>query len=253
VNIKPGIIVHQLICLSLGGDLAYLHGVERARYVQEMFGRIAPRYDRMNRLMTFGQDVRWRREVLQRAKLCPGDRLLDLGTGTGDLAAEAARLYPACRVTAVDFTLPMMQVGQLRYPSKSLSWSAGDACRLPFEDQTFDGVISGFLLRNVIDVRLALNEQYRVLKRGGRMVSLDTTPPPRSPLAILIRFHLHAVIPTLGKIVAGSADAYQYLPQSTEAFLEPEKLAGCMVQAGFSQVAFTRRMFGTVAIHWGIK
>jgi demethylmenaquinone methyltransferase/2-methoxy-6-polyprenyl-1,4-benzoquinol methylase len=218
-----------------------------------MFGRIAPRYDLMNRLMTFGQDGSWRQEVLRRAKLSPAEQVLDLGTGTGDLAAEAASLCPGCQVTAVDFTLPMMQVGRERFPSAPIAWSAGDAGWLPFLDCTFDAVISGFLMRNVPDVRLALAEQYRILKPGGRIACLDTTPPPKTPLAPFIRFHLHSVIPNLGRLIAGSGEAYHYLPDTTEAFLDPEQLAGRMAQAGFRRVAFTRRMLGTIAIHWGTK
>ena len=124
---------------------------------------------------------------------------------------------------------------------------------LPFPDESFDAVVSGFLLRNVIDLPLSLSEQYRVLKPGGWIVSLDTTPPPDSPLAPLIRIHLHTVIPTLGRLLTGQEEAYVYLPDSTEGFLEPEQLAARLFSTGFRQVAFRRLMFGTVAIHWGQK
>lgn len=159
---------------------------------------------------------------------------------------------------AADFTLEMMRVGQehsQRQPSPAgrLVWSATDATRLPFPEQTFEAVVSGFLLRNVIDVRGCLAEQYRVLKPGGRLVALDTTPPPRTPLAPLIRFHLHTVIPALGRLIAGQAEAYHYLPNSTESFLEPEQLASRLQETGFVDVRFQRRMLGTIAIHWARK
>jgi demethylmenaquinone methyltransferase / 2-methoxy-6-polyprenyl-1,4-benzoquinol methylase len=230
-----------------------LLGTERARLVQEMFTQIAPRYDLMNRLMTFGQDVGWRRQVIQRAHLRPGSWLLDLGAGTGDLAGEARRQCPLAHIIAADFTVRMMAFGQSRNANERLGWAAADARALPFPDRAFEAVVSGFLLRNVTNLPLSLSEQYRVLKPGGRMVTLDTTPPPDNLLKPFIRIHLHQVIPTLGRLVAGQVEAYQYLPETTENFLEPERLAGRMVEAGFRQVGFVRLMFGTIAIHWGIK
>jgi demethylmenaquinone methyltransferase/2-methoxy-6-polyprenyl-1,4-benzoquinol methylase len=227
---------------------------ERAAQVQRMFTNIAPRYDLMNRLMTGGQDVAWRRELIGRARLFPGARLLDLGAGTGDLGREAVRQVPGVQVLEADFTLHMMQVGQANPANPpDMAWSAADALRLPFPDQAFDAVVSGFLLRNVIDVAQALSEMRRVLRPGGVCLALDTTPPPANLLGPFIRFHLHTIIPTLGKWLAGQSDAYQYLPASTEGFLQPEQLAARMALAGFTQVGFVRRMFGTVAIHFGTR
>ena len=234
-----------------------LTGVARERYVQEMFTRIAHRYDLMNRLMTAGQDVRWRKEVIRLAQLPAQGRLLDLGTGTGDLAREILRRHPEGRVVAADFTLEMMRVGQTRHVKErvqlEMNWTTADALRLPFPSDSFDAVVSGFLMRNVSDVRHSLQEQYRLLKRGGRIVILDTTPPAESTWLPLIHFHLHTVIPTLGKWISGQAEAYQYLPDSTEAFLHPEQMAMRLVETGFRNVAFQLKMFGTVAIHWGEK
>lgn len=233
--------------------MAHLTGTERARYVQGMFSRIARRYDLMNRLMTAGQDVRWRREVVRRAGIPESGRLLDLGAGTGDLAWETRRQHPGSQPVAADFTLEMMRVGKSRPNFPSLDWSAADALRLPFLTESFDAVVSGFLLRNVVDVPQALSEQYRVLKPGGRVVVLDTTQPTRNLLSPLINFHLHVIIPFLGRIIAGASEAYTYLPESTEAFLQAEQLAAFFNQAGFKEVSFCRLMFGTVAIHWGRK
>jgi len=232
--------------------MAHLTGSERAHYVQGMFARIAHRYDLMNRLMTAGQDVRWREQVIRRAALPPGGCLLDLGAGTGDLAREALRQAPQSNAVAADFTLEMMLAGQNR-PDQRLTWAAADALCLPFSDEHFDAVVSGFLLRNVSDVPQALAEQRRVLKPGGRIVSLDTTRPPQNILTPFINLHLHTVIPALGRLIAGDAEAYTYLPDSTQSFLSAESLAEHLSLAGFREVGFLRKMFGTVAIHWGVK
>ena len=238
--------------------MAELRGDQRASYVQDMFTRIAHRYDLMNRLMTAGQDTGWRREVIRRAALPPRGRLLDLGAGTGDLAGEAIRQRPDCRPVAADFTLEMMRVGQARWRTgghtdAQLDWAAADALRVPFPDGAFDAVVSGFLLRNVTDIPQTLREQHRVLKPGGRIVALDTTRPNPGLFSPLIDFHLHRVIPALGGLITGEAEAYRYLPTTTELFLSAEQLAARLVAVGFRRVGFRRLMFGTIAIHWGIK
>jgi len=227
-----------------------LPGKERAQYVQGMFTRIARRYDLMNRLMTGGQDVQWRKEVIRLAQLKPFASLLDLGAGTGDLAREALKRNPQSRVIAADFTLEMMRVG--RKPNDP-PYSAADALNLPFKDSTFDAVISGFLMRNVTDVNRSLKEQYRALKSGGRIVILDTTRPKKNILSPFIWIHMHVIIPLLGTLISGMSEAYQYLPDSTEGFLSAEELAARVTAAGFKNVHFKRLMFGAIAIHWGEK
>jgi demethylmenaquinone methyltransferase/2-methoxy-6-polyprenyl-1,4-benzoquinol methylase len=230
--------------------MSQLSGDERARYVQHVFGRIARRYDLMNRLMTAGQDVRWRRETIRRLGLRPGERLLDLGTGTGDLGREALRQQPGLRLVAADFTLEMMLAGQA---SGALPWLNADALRLPFPDETFEAVVSGFLLRNVGNLEAVLKEQYRILKPGGRIAILETTRPKSGILSPFVRFHMRVVIPWIGSLVSGNPEAYHYLPASSEAFLSAGELAGRMEMAGFREVGVQRRMAGTIAIHWGEK
>lgn len=225
---------------------------DHARYVQQMFGRIAGRYDLMNRLMTFGQDQRWRRFVVQQARLPRGGWLLDIATGTGDIALEARRQVPDLRVVAADFALPMMRVGQRREGASAIAWQAADTLRLPYASASFDAVTSGYLFRNVTDIPGALREQIRVLKPGGRLVTLDTTPP-RGPLRPFVNVHLRYVIPMLGRIVAGQADAYRYLPESTLGFKTAEELADLMRAAGLVDVGFRRFMLGTMAVHWGTR
>ncbi len=230
--------------------MTQLTGQERAQYVQSMFTKIAHRYDLMNRLMTGGQDVRWRRDVIRRARLTPNASLLDLGTGTGDLAREALTQEPKAKVTAADFTIEMMRVGN---KNGNLEWSAADALNLPFKSEIFDAVVSGFLMRNVTDIQQALKEQYRALKPGGRIIILDTTRPKKNILSPFIWIHMHIIIPTVGGLLSGERDAYNYLPDTTEGFLTAEQLASRMTAAGFKNVDFKRFMFGTIAIHWGEK
>ena len=230
--------------------MTQLTGNERAKYVQGMFTRIAKRYDLMNRLMTGGQDIRWRKRVIELARLKDSASLLDLGTGTGDLAREALSEFPKAKITAADFTLEMMRVGQKTSP---LNFSTADALRLPFNDSSFDAVVSGFLMRNVIDLQKAIEEQYRVLKNGGRIVILDTTRPKKNILSPFIWLHMHFIIPTLGVLLTGSRDAYRYLPETTEGFVTAEEMTSRMAKAGFQKIGFQRFMFGTIAIHRGEK
>lgn len=230
--------------------MSQLTGNERAKYVQGMFTRIAKRYDIMNRLMTGGQDIRWRKKVIELARLSNNSSLLDLGTGTGDLARDAQVQFPKARIIAADFTLEMMRVGQKTSP---LNFSTADALKLPFNESSFDAVISGFLMRNVIDLNQALKEQYRVLKNRGRIVILDTTRPKKNLLSPFIWLHMHFIIPTLGGLLTGSRDAYRYLPETTEGFVTAESMAARMAAVGFKKINFQRFMFGTIAIHWGEK
>lgn len=233
--------------------MAHLQGRERADYVRGMFGRIARRYDLMNRLMTFGQDRRWRRFAVEKAALPPGGQMLDLAAGTGDVAFAALEHDPALTVVGADFALPMMLVGRKRPAGDRVRWCQGDALHLPYPVDAFDAVISGYLLRNVIDLRRALTEQLRVVRPGGMIVALDTTPPPHSLLRPLIEIHLRYVIPLLGRFVAGAPDAYQYLPNSTQAFKSADDLAALMREVGLVDVGFRKFMFGTMAVHWGRK
>lgn len=236
-----------------GVDLADLTGIDRASGVHAMFTRIASRYDLMNRLMTAGQDLAWRRQAIRLATLPERGCLLDLGAGTGDLARLALRQRPDCLAVAADFSLRMMRLGQHRPDGNRLYWSAADALQLPFPSETFAVVVSAFLLRNLSDIPRCLREQYRVLQHGGRIVILDTTPARHKLVSPLIRFHLHTIIPLLGVLVARDGEAYRYLGDSTESFLDADELAGVMVSAGFREVDFLCRAFGMVAIHWGLK
>jgi demethylmenaquinone methyltransferase/2-methoxy-6-polyprenyl-1,4-benzoquinol methylase len=211
--------------------------VDKPRFVAAMFGRIARRYDLMNTLMTGGQDAVWRSAVAR--QVGTPRRVLDVGTGTGKLAAAIARRFPASRVVGVDFSEPMLRAGR-----DGLPMAAADALRLPFADASFDAVVSGFLMRNVADIAVALAEQARVLVPGGRLVVLETAPTPSA----LMRLYFRHVLPVLGGLIAGDRGAYHYLPESTLAFVQPERLADIMRAHGLTVVSIDRRGFGCVAV-----
>ncbi|PJF43979.1 MAG: ubiquinone biosynthesis protein UbiE [Phototrophicales bacterium] len=222
-------------------------------HVQTMFGRIARRYDLMNRVMTFGADRSWRKFLVKKAQLNNHSRVLDIAAGTGDIAFEIRRQYPQAQIIAADFALPMMQVGQTRRQGSSVAWLGANALTLPLPDNDFDAVVSGFLFRNVPDIDQALREQYRILKVGGRIVTLDTTPPTNPILKPFITLYFKLVVPLLGRIITGEPSAYRYLSGSTLNFKTAEELAEKMRAAGFKSVGYKKMMLGTVAVHWGIK
>lgn len=222
-------------------------------YVNRMFARIAPTYDLMNRLMTLGQDQNWRRELLELCQLPPRGTLLDVGTGTGDIAYEAMRLYPSVRAFGADFTYEMMAAGVYKAPGIDVAFTQADVNHLPYADASFDAVVSGFLVRNVVDRAAAFREMARVTRPGGRVVCLETTPPQETLVGRGSRLYFNKVVPLLGGLVSGDREAYTYLPQSTTSFVEPEELRRVMEQVGLRNVVYRLRMLGTVAIHVGTR
>ncbi|MCP3953364.1 MAG: ubiquinone/menaquinone biosynthesis methyltransferase [Desulfobacterales bacterium] len=221
--------------------------------IRHMFGQIADRYDLMNTLMTFGQDRVWRSCVVREAGLPIGGRLLDTGAGTGSIALQARAENPSTEITASDFTIAMMQVGRSRPGGNRIRWCAADALDLPFDEERFDAVTSGYLIRNVANPNRAFMEQFRVLKPGGKVVCLDTSPPGEGPLKPFILFFLKTIIPLLGQVISGNRSAYTYLPQSTEEFMTASELATCMAGAGFVNIRYRLFMLGSMAIHVGKK
>ena len=226
---------------------------ERLDQVRGMFARISGRYDRLNRVMTFGRDRAWRSEAIQRLEVQPGQVILDAGSGTGDIALEIKTNEPTVKVVAADLTLEMIKVGKTRHGGGNILWVVADAGHLPFGKECFSGVISGYLLRNVPDVDVALAEQYRVTIPGGSFVSLDTTPPRRNLLYPFIHFYLKVIIPLLGRLLTGDKAAYTYLPETTANFLSAGALAERILNCGYTELYYVKRMFGSMAIHWSKK
>lgn len=229
---------------------AAFQGPARAQYVSRIFGRIAPRYDLMNTLMTLGRDRRWRRLAAELAAPKPGGLALDLGTGSGELALELASL--GCRVVAMDFSGPMMEVARQKLAARKearVSLAAGDALSLPFPSETFECITAGFALRNFAGLGQALGEMLRVLKPGGRLAALELTPPRTRLARVMHRLYSHRYVPLLGWLVAGDGSAYSYLPESVDRFPDAEALRRAMYDAGFESVVYRKLGLGMVAIH----
>jgi demethylmenaquinone methyltransferase / 2-methoxy-6-polyprenyl-1,4-benzoquinol methylase len=213
--------------------------------VRSMFDRIAPVYDAMNRVMTAGLDVRWRR-LAAAAVVRPGDRVLDAACGTGDLAIADLRAG-AGRVTGLDFSEPMLARARRKAPA--IEWVQGDMLALPFADATFDAATVGFGVRNVADLPLALRELRRVLRPGGRLAILEITQP-RGALRPFYSLWFDRVVPLLGKVLPGGS-AYTYLPASVKRFPPAEELAALMRETGFGDVEFRLLAGSIVALHTG--
>lgn len=228
-----------------------LTGDDKARYVRAMFGRIAGRYDLMNRLMTGFRDQSWRRLAVTAVAVQPGGVTLDVGTGTGDFLPLLAEAAPGARAVGVDLTFEMMDAGRAKLIAVDdrAGFVQGDALRLPFADDTFDGLVNGFLLRNVADLRQTLAEMRRVIKPGARVVILEITPVDTPLWGDLFRFYFGQIVPRIGGLIAGAQDAYTYLPHSVERFVPAAELAGLMTEVGLRDVRYTKLMFGTVALH----
>jgi demethylmenaquinone methyltransferase/2-methoxy-6-polyprenyl-1,4-benzoquinol methylase len=225
---------------------------ERARQVRAMFGRIVPRYDLLNRLMSLGMDGSWRRAAAAAARPA-GARALDLGTGTGDLALELRR-QGAAHVVGADFSAEMLAAARAKATtSAQASWALADALRLPFPEGTFDCVTNAFLLRNLADLRAGLAEMARVLKPEGRLVCLDMTPPPPGPFGALYRLYFDRLMPPIAGALSGDSAAYRYLPNSLRGFPDASALSALMADAGLTQVTVRKLAGGTVALHTGLK
>jgi demethylmenaquinone methyltransferase/2-methoxy-6-polyprenyl-1,4-benzoquinol methylase len=214
--------------------------------VRTMFDRIAPVYDAMNRVMTVGLDVRWRR-LAAAAVVRSGDRVLDAACGTGDLALADLRAG-AASVVGLDFSEAML--ARARRKGAQLEWVAGDLLEMPFADASFDAATVGFGIRNVADLELGLRELRRVLRRGGRLAILEITRP-RGPLRPFYSLWFDRVVPLLGRLLPGG-EAYSYLPESVKRFPPAEELAQLLRTAGFDEVRFRRLGGSIVALHVGV-
>ena len=227
----------------------------KADTVRAMFTRIARRYDLMNSLMTAGLHHAWRRRVAASVAGVPGGPVLDLATGTADLAIAVRARTPGRFVAGADFSEGMLQVGQAKLRQRGVAHVgllAADALALPFRDGAFACVMSAFLLRNLEDLKRGLAEMRRVTVRGGRVVTLDIVRPAQPLWGAVFGAYFSRVVPAIGAFVAGDRQAYTYLPQSVDRFVTPDELAELMEDVGLRDVSYRRLGLGTIALHVGI-
>lgn len=218
----------------------------------EMFDAIAPRYDLLNRIISLGIDQSWRRKLVASLSAALPRRILDLATGTGDVAVMVSRAYPEVSVVGVDPSTKMLEVGREKIEklglAQRISFEVGSAERLPFEDDSFDGVTIAFGIRNVPDRAAALREMSRVVKRGGRVAVLELSEPRSGLLGPLARFHIHTVVPTIGGLLSGSRE-YSYLQESIAAFPPPEQFAEQMGSSGLEVLSVEPLTFGVSCLY----
>lgn len=230
---------------------------DRVAYVRRLFARTARRYDLMNRLMSLGRDRAWRRTVAGLADLPPGGLVLDVATGTGDVALALLQRYPDGRVVGVDFSPEMMAIGREKAATAGLDgrlpFVNGDALRLPFPDDCFDAVTSGFAMRTVASIPAAFAEMQRVTRPGGRVICLELTRPTTPGWRHFHYLYFFYLVPRLGRLLGSWGKAYTWLPYSLWRFLSPDQLQAVMERAGLRDVGYRRLMLGTVAVHVGVK
>lgn len=228
----------------------------RERYVREMFDSISHRYDFLNRLLSFGQDVLWRKAAASEACAAGVRRVIDVATGTGDLALEVARrLGPGGRVVGVDFALGMMRVGLGKLGrngvGRQMRMVGGNGLALPFADGSFDAATTGFAARNVADLLEFFREMRRVVRPGGRVVCLELSHPRSVSWRRIYGFYFYRLVPRIGRLFVGRSGPYEYLPGSLTHFPDPDRLASVMAAAGLVRVRYRPLLGGVAAIHVG--
>jgi len=230
---------------------------EKGEKIQQMFGTIAPRYDFLNRMLSFGIDRRWRKKAVRLLKYREGSRILDVATGTGDVALEIARTTPpSVKITGADFCKEMVDLGQLKaaqspYAAR-IDFKVAPCEDLPFPNETFDSITIAFGIRNVVDRNLGLAEMWRVLRPGGRMIILEFSTPRSQLFRQIYYFYFRRLLPVIGGLVS-KYNAYKYLPDSVLEFPPHEEFAAMIEEAGFHSVHIRELTFGIASIYVGDK
>lgn len=220
--------------------------------IRRMFGRIAPRYDLLNHVLSFGADRRWRRRACKLATVRPGGLVLDVCAGTGDFALECIRQHAeVAHICLTDFSEPMLSIGRAKangIPAGKISQGCADALRLPYRDEAFDLVLCGFGVRNLENVSGGLREFRRVTRPGGELIMVEFCAHPMPWYAWPGQLWIRHVLPTVGRLLSGHASAYVYLPTSRDAFFSPEGLKRQLEAAGYRDVRYELLTFGVATL-----
>ena len=230
---------------------------DKTTYIRAMFTAIAGTYDLLNSLLSFGQDAAWRRFAVSKCGLPADGPILDVATGTAELACRLARHNNGGRIVGVDFCPDMLARAKAKLSTpdndKRIELVLGDALRLPFPDNSFSCVTIGFALRNVSSIEAAFGEMARVTRPGGRVVSLELTRPTSRLVKLFHHLYLHHIAPYIGRLISRNREAYIYLPDSILEFPPPEQVVRVMEEAGLENVETYRLTFGVVTVHAGMK
>lgn len=228
----------------------------KKQQVAEMFNNIAHRYDFLNRSLSMGIDVLWRKKMIAQLKAMRPKVILDVATGTGDVALEAMSLKPE-RVVGVDISTGMLELGKQKIAKRGLSSTIqmveGDSENLPFDDNTFDAVTVAFGVRNFENLNKGLKEINRVLRKDGKLVVLEFSQPKAFPVKQLYWFYFNNILPVFGKMLSKDASAYTYLPESVKAFPDGDAFLAQLKKAGFSANFKRPLTFGIATIYTGVK
>jgi demethylmenaquinone methyltransferase/2-methoxy-6-polyprenyl-1,4-benzoquinol methylase len=230
---------------------------EKGEKIQVMFGSIAPRYDFLNRLLSLGIDRRWRKKAVRLVKYREGSRILDVATGTGDVALEIARSTPASvKITGADFCREMVELGQAKVANspyaERIDFKVAPCEDLPFQNNTFDSITIAFGIRNVVDRRLGLAEMWRVLRPGGRIIILEFSTPRSQFFKQIYYFYFRRLLPVIGGLFS-RYNAYKYLPDSVLEFPSHEEFSQMVADAGFRNIHIHPLTFGIATIYAGEK
>lgn len=230
---------------------------DKGEKIQQMFGAIAPRYDFLNRLLSFGIDRRWRTKAVRLLKYREGGRILDVATGTGDVALEIALRTPeSVKITGADFCREMVELGVMKVAASPyadrIDLKVAPCEDLPFANNTFDSITIAFGIRNVVDRKLGLAEMWRVLRPGGRMVILEFSTPRSYLFRQLYYFYFRRLLPIVGGLFS-RYNAYKYLPDSVLEFPSQEEFSRMLAEAGFRNIHLHELTFGIATIYVGEK
>ncbi|WP_020588105.1 bifunctional demethylmenaquinone methyltransferase/2-methoxy-6-polyprenyl-1,4-benzoquinol methylase UbiE [Desulfobacter curvatus] len=226
-------------------------------FVKEMFDKIAPQYDFLNRLLSMRRDVYWRKEMVKAAKLESDAAVLDAACGTCDVGLEVSRVLKGkVLITGLDFSFGMLALGKKklnRPPGRAIALVNGDALNLPVKNQQFDAGFMAFGIRNIMNRIGAMKEFHRTLKPGGRIIILELTTPPKGLMRRLYLLYFQKILPLIGSFFSKHGNAYAYLPESVLKFPDPVSFASQMKAAGFKEIRFKEMTLGIVTLFVGIK